>query len=227
MNFFYVNMQRILALGILSCFALPQISLGQTQAVVPAATPTPAVASKIPKVLFLGDSLTIGHGLNRDDAFPNQVKLRLKKKGKSIDVVNAGLGGATTASGLKRLRWYLKAKPDVLVLALGANDGLRGLDLGNTEKNLNAIINHTKSKGLPIILAGMRIPPNFGPQYTKDFAALFPRVAKKHQITLIPFLLEGVGGEKAMNLPDGIHPNEKGHQRIAKTVAPFVEKELP
>jgi acyl-CoA thioesterase-1 len=169
-------------------------------------------------ILFLGDSLTEGYQLARQEAFPAIVEDHLKKDFPNIKVINGGVSGATSASGLKRLDWYLKAKPEIIVLALGANDGLRGLNLSVTEDNLSKIIDKANSSGLKVILVGMKMPTNYGSPYRENFEKLFPKLAKKYQIALIPFLLEGVGGIPKLNLPDGIHPNVEGHKKMAQTV---------
>jgi acyl-CoA thioesterase-1 len=174
--------------------------------------------SQAQTILFLGDSLTEGYQLSKDEAYPAVIERTLKKTRKNIKVINGGLSGATTASGLKRLDWYLQAKPDFLVLALGGNDGLRGLDLAQTEKNLASVIEKAQSRGIKVILAGMKIPTNMGEPYRAHFEKVFPRLAKKYSLKLIPFILEGVGGQPAYNLPDGIHPNPKGHEIMAKNV---------
>lgn len=173
---------------------------------------------KAETILFLGDSLTEGYQLSREEAYPAIIERTLKKENKNIKVINGGVSGATSASGLKRLDWYLRAKPDIIVLALGANDGLRGLNLTDTEKNLSLVIIKAQERGMLVILAGMKIPTNMGESYRRDFEKLFPRLSKKFSVKLIPFLLEGVGGIPAMNLPDGIHPNPKGHLKMADNV---------
>lgn len=173
---------------------------------------------KAETILFLGDSLTEGYQLSREEAYPAVIERTLKKENKAIKVINGGVSGATSASGLKRLDWYLRAKPDIIVLALGANDGLRGLNLIETEKNLSLVIKKAQERGMLVILAGMKIPTNMGESYRKEFENLFPSLSKKYSIKLIPFLLEGVGGRPEMNLPDGIHPNPKGHLKMAENV---------
>lgn len=177
-------------------------------------------------ILFLGDSLTEGYQLAKEDAYPALVEKELKKTRKEIKVINGGVSGATTASGMKRLDWYLKAKPDIMVLALGANDGLRGMKLSETEKNLSQVIEKARSRNIDVILAGMKMPTNMGEKYRADFENIFPKLAKKYSLPLIPFLLEGVGGQPSLNLPDGIHPNPKGHEVMAKTVLKVLESEL-
>jgi acyl-CoA thioesterase-1 len=177
-------------------------------------------------VLCLGDSLTEGYHLNKEEAYPYLVEEALRKKHPDLKVINGGVSGATSASGLKRLDWYLKARPDIMILALGANDGLRGLRVSEAEKNLSGVIEKAQSKGIKVILAGMQMPTNYGEAYRKDFSELFTKLAKKYHLTLIPFLLEGVATKPELNLPDGIHPNPKGHEMIAKTVMKYLEPEL-
>ncbi|MFG1501390.1 arylesterase [Halobacteriovorax sp. XZX-3] len=179
-----------------------------------------------PKVLFLGDSLTAGYGVDPEKAYPNLVKDILKKEGIEIEVMNASISGSTSASAVSRLKWSLRGKPDVMLLALGANDGLRGIKLVSTKENLKNAIKLAKSKGVKVILAGMQIPPNYGPEYTKEFQKMFPDLKKEEGVTLLPFLLKDVAGQRQYNIDDGIHPNEEGHKIIAKTVAPFIRKAL-
>lgn len=177
-------------------------------------------------ILFLGDSLTEGYQLSKEDAYPALIEKELKKTKKEIKVINGGVSGATSASGMKRLDWYLKAKPDIMVLALGANDGLRGMKVNETEKNLSAVIEKARERGIDVILAGMKMPTNMGETYRTQFEGIFPKLSKKYSVKLIPFLLEGVGGRPEFNLPDGIHPNPKGHEIMAKTVLKVLETEL-
>jgi acyl-CoA thioesterase-1 len=177
-------------------------------------------------ILFLGDSLTEGYQLSKEEAFPALIEKELKKTRKDIKVINGGVSGATSASGLKRMDWYLKARPDIMVLALGANDGLRGLKVDQTEKNLASVIEKAQERGIKVILAGMKMPTNMGEPYRAHFEKIYPKLAKKYSLKLIPFILEGVGGNPKLNLPDGIHPNPKGHEIMAKTVLKVLELEL-
>lgn len=172
------------------------------------------------KVLCLGDSLTAGFGLTEEQAYPAILEKQLKNKGYEVKVQNAGVSGDTTAGGVRRVNWYLNSHVDVLVLALGANDGLRGLPVKNTEQNLQQIIDFVRQKNprVKIILAGMKVPPNMGRDYSAAFEQLFPRLAKKNNLPLIPFLLDGVAGIKEFNLADGVHPNAKGQNMIATSV---------
>jgi acyl-CoA thioesterase-1 len=162
--------------------------------------------------------LTEGLGVARSSAFPALLEKKIQADGKPWVVVNAGISGATTASGPSRMRWQLKSKPQMIILALGANDGLRGLNLANTEKNLSETIEIAQKDHIKIVLAGMKLPPNYGSKYTEAFQAVYQRLAKKYHLQKIPFLLEGVAGNPKLNLADGIHPNEKGHEIIADHV---------
>jgi acyl-CoA thioesterase I len=174
-------------------------------------------------ILFLGDSLTEGYQLSREEAYPYLVEQHLKTKHPEIKVINGGVSGATTASGLKRLNWYLKSKPDYMVLALGANDGLRGTKLEESKKNLIQVIERAQKENIKVILAGMKMPTNYGESYRDNFEKMFNELAKKYDLPLIPFLLEGVGGVAKLNLPDGIHPNQAGHKVMAQTVLKVLE----
>lgn len=175
-----------------------------------------------PRVLFLGTSLTAGLGLAEEEAYPARLAALLAERGLPIEAVNAGVSGDTSAGGLQRLDWLLRAPPDLLVLELGANDGLRGLPVEMTEANLRAAIDRAREAGARVIVAGMLMPPNYGESYARDFAAIFPRVAEETGSALVPFLLEGVAADPELNLPDGIHPNAAGHERIARTLVPFL-----
>jgi len=171
-------------------------------------------------ILFLGDSLSAGFGLDVAEAFPSLIQKKIAQEKLPFKVINAGLSGETTAGGLRRIDWLLKQKVDVLVIELGGNDGLRGIAPSETKKNLQGIIDKAREKNpdMVIVLAGMQAPPNMGKDYTEKFRAIFPALAKKNSIALIPFLLEGVAGNPRLNLPDGIHPTAEGHRIIAETV---------
>lgn len=183
------------------------------------------------KLVILGDSLTEGYGVAKNDAFPALLEKKIlewqkAKKGASWKVINAGISGSTSASGMARLQWQLKAKPNVLIIALGANDGLRGQPVANLKKNLSAMIELAKKNDIKVALAGMMVPPNYGKKYGEEFRQVFHELARDHKIKLIPFLLEKVAGEKDLNLPDGIHPNEKGHAILADTVFASIQNLL-
>jgi acyl-CoA thioesterase-1 len=189
------------------------------------ATNAATTVSKTRKVLCLGDSLTEGYGVAREAAWPELLQTDLKNLGLSdITIVNAGISGSTSASGLSRLKWFLKSpeQPEILILELGANDGLRGIDPKVTQKNLRDVIQLAKSRGIRVLLAGMQMPTNYGPEYTKKFAALYPEIAKDEGVDFIPFFLEGVAGDRSLNQADGIHPNEAGYKIIAKTVSKYL-----
>jgi acyl-CoA thioesterase-1 len=191
-----------------------------------AAPSTPAPASNAVRVVFLGDSLTAGLGLPQAQAFPAVLERMLLAESKPIRAVNAGVSGDTTAGGLSRLDWLLSQKPDVIVIALGGNDGLRGIDVRASEDNLRQIILQAKAAGARVLLVGMMMPPNYGPQYTQQFADIYPRLARELDVPLVPFMLEGVGGVEELNQPDGIHPTADGHEKIARTVLPELRRIL-
>ncbi|MEX2564950.1 MAG: arylesterase [Cyclobacteriaceae bacterium] len=184
-------------------------------------------ASERKLILFFGNSLTAGYGIEEEDAFPDLIQNKLDSLEMDYQVINAGLSGETTASGFNRLDWFLEDRPDVFILELGANDGLRGIPLNETRKNLNAIIEKVQSTypETKILLAGMQIPPNMGQDYTESFRAMYEEIAKQNQnkVFLIPFLLEGVAGNPELNLPDGIHPTEEGHEIVAENIWSYLE----
>ena len=171
-------------------------------------------------ILFFGDSLTAGLGVDTEEAFPAVIQRRIDSLQLPYQVINAGLSGETTASGKNRVSWILNQPIDVFVLELGANDGLRGIPISETKSNLQAIIDTVKEKNpkAQIILTGMQIPPNMGPEYTEEFRKVFPELAEKNNIQLIPFLLDNVGGVAELNQQDGIHPTAEGHQILAENV---------
>ena len=179
-------------------------------------------------ILFFGNSLTAGMGLEVEEAFPALVQKKLDSSLLSYNVINAGLSGETTASGKNRLSWLLKQKVDVFVLELGANDGLRGIPLDETKKNLQNMIDEVKKHNpeVIIVLAGMQIPPNMGIDYTKDFQAIFPDLAAENDLALIPFLLKDVAGRSDLNQQDGIHPTAEGQKILANNVWEILEKSL-
>jgi len=171
-------------------------------------------------ILFLGDSLTAGYGLDEERAFPAVVQAKIDSLGMPFEVVNAGLSGETSSGGLRRVGWLLRREVDVLVLALGANDALRGVPLEVTRKSLQGIVDQTREtyKDVKIVIAGMEAPPNLGVAYTDGFRAIFKDLATENDAALIPFLLAGVAGDPELNLPDRIHPTEEGHKIVAENV---------
>lgn len=193
-----------------------------TETTAPATTSAPQTAATSTKktILFYGNSLTAGYGVEPTQAFPALVGKKIDSVGLGYTVVNAGLSGETTAGGKSRIGWVLRKPVDVFVLELGGNDGLRGLPLSATRQNLQAIIDTVRAKSpqAQIVLAGMQIPPNMGTAYTKEFRELYKQMADKNKLVLIPFLLENVGGIPKLNQPDGIHPNVTGHRIVANTV---------
>ena len=190
--------------------------------------PSFLVLKKQKTIIFFGDSLTAGYGLSTEQAFPFIVEQELLNRGLDYKVVNAGLSGETSAGGLTRIDWILNQPVDIFVLELGANDGLRGLPLDRTKKNLQGIIEKVQKKNpeVAIVLAGMMVPPNMGKEYSDQFTSMYLELAENNQIIFIPFLLDGVGGHSDLNLPDGIHPNVEGHKIVAKTVLKSLEEIL-
>ena len=183
---------------------------------------TPGAARADAVVVALGDSLTAGLGVAADEAFPARLEARLKSEGFAYRVVNAGVSGDTTAGGLRRVDWVLRARPEVVIVALGANDGLRGQEPKAMRTNLDEIVRLLQAAGARVLLAGMRLPPNYGGDYTKEFDAVFPAVARRAKVALMPFLLEGVAGVPRLNQPDGIHPTAEGQQVIADHLWPYL-----
>ena len=174
-------------------------------------------------IVALGDSLTEGYGVSKEEAYPYLVEQELIKKGYSVKLINAGISGSTSASAPSRMQWYFRVKPDIVILALGGNDGLRGLSVEHMKKNLGKAISLASSKNIRVLLAGMQIPLNYGENYTKSFRDVFYELAEQFQLPMIPFLLKDVGNIPSLNLPDGIHPNSKGHQIISRTVLKYLE----
>ena len=188
-----------------------------------------AAGSEPKRIVVLGDSIAAGYGLDTEEAFPALIQQKIQRAGLNYTVVNAGLSGDTTAGGLRRIGWLLRQPVTILILELGGNDGLRGISPEETEKNLRGIIEKVREKyaSAQIVLAGMQMPENMGPEYVTKFREIFPRVAKETRTALIPFLLEGVGGKADLNQPDRIHPTAEGHRIVAenvwKTLKPLLE----
>lgn len=171
-----------------------------------------------PRIVAFGDSLTAGLGVGADESYPAQLQQRLESLNYRYRVINAGVSGDTTAGGLRRVPWILNSKPEVVILELGANDGLRGLSLEQTRHNLEQIIQRLLGAGVKVILAGMKLPPNYGKDYTADFEAIYPALAQRYRLPFIPFFLEGVAASATLNQADGIHPTKEGHRIIADQV---------
>jgi len=182
---------------------------------------TPA-AARVPEILAFGDSLTAGFGLPAEASFPSRLGARLKAEGIDAHIVNAGVSGDTTAGGLARLDWALADKPDIVILELGANDALRGIDPKIVRANLDAMINKIQASGAKLLILGMRAPPNWGEDYQRDFDRLYPELARAHRVTLYPFFLEGVAMDPKLNQPDGLHPNEQGVAALVDRIAPYL-----
>lgn len=183
-----------------------------------APSPSAASSGQRPRVVFLGDSLTAGLGLAQTDAMPALVEQRMRQAGYDFDAVNAGVSGDTAAGGRRRLDWALEGDVRVLVLALGANDGLRGNPIDAMKENLTAIIGAARARDIEVLLLGMEAPPNFGPEYTAGFRNAFRELAEEHDVAFVPFFLDGVAGVPALNQPDGLHPNAEGTARVADLV---------
>jgi acyl-CoA thioesterase-1 len=179
------------------------------------ASPT---VSNLPRIVILGDSLTAGLGLPVEQSYPSLLQQRLKSEGLSYQIVNAGVSGDTSAGGLARLEWALDGDVRVLVVALGGNDALRGLSAEQLQQNLATIIERAQARGITVILAGMESPPNWGREYNVAFHTVYPALAKKYHVALVPFLLEGVAGRDALNQNDGIHPSAAGARMVADNV---------
>ncbi len=185
-----------------------------------------ALRAREKKIVFFGDSLTAGFGLPEDQSFPSQIQTFLKRDGINWVVVNAGITGDTTSGALRRLTWVMKSSPDAVFVALGANDGLRGMETSLIKKNLQIIVKRFKEARVKVILAGVLLPVNYGEDYTKSFRQVYVDLAKKERLDFYPFLLEGVAMDKKLNLSDGIHPNEAGQKIVAERVYEFLKPVL-
>ncbi|GIL41019.1 arylesterase [Roseiterribacter gracilis] len=188
--------------------------------------PGPVRAATTTIVAF-GDSLTAGYGVTPEDAFPVRLEAALKARGRDVRVINAGVSGDTSAGGLARLDWSLADKPNLIVLELGSNDMLRGIDPGSTEANLDAILRKLTDAKIPVLLCGMFAARNLGPDYVGRFDAIYPKLAQKYGVPLHPFFLDGVALDAKLNQGDGMHPNPAGVKIIVDRIAPVVEKLLP
>lgn len=185
---------------------------------------TPARAAEPVRIVVLGDSLVAGYNIRTSEAFPAQLQKALKAKGHNVEVINAGVSGDTTSAGLDRLQWALPEKVDAVIVELGANDALRGLDPKAAKANLDKIITAVKAQGAEVLLAGMAAPRNLGAPYVQAFDGMYPELARKHGVLLYPFFLEGVAMNPALNLGDGMHPNPSGVAEITRRILPTVEK---
>lgn len=185
----------------------------------------------LPRIVAFGDSLTAGLGVPPDDAYPGQLARWLRDQGLAYEVINAGVSGETSAGGLRRVEWILKSQPMLVILELGANDGLRGQPLKETYENLKGIIEGLQAKGVIVVLAGMRLPLNYGDNYTEEFSELYKRLAKEYDVPFIPFFLEGVATHRHLNQGDGLHPNAEGYsivvQNVWKTLQPILKELVP
>jgi len=211
----------LLLAGIFACDSIDsKKQTATTEKAIEVAAASEPAEDKRKVILFYGNSITAGYGLDISEAFPAVIQERLDSLGYEYYVINAGLSGETSAGGLSRIDWVLKTPVDIFSLELGGNDGLRGISLDETERNLSQIIEKVKQSNpqVKIIVAGMQIPPNMGQEYTDRFKGIFPMLAEKHNTALIPFILEGVGGIPELNLPDGIHPTPEGHKMLADNV---------
>jgi acyl-CoA thioesterase-1 len=189
----------------------------------PAPAPSQQTAAEAVRIVVLGDSIAAGLGLPGNDAFPAIVEDLLRREGHSVDVVNAGVSGDTSAGGLRRIDWILKQRPDILVVELGGNDALRGQPLGNTERNLRQIIRRGQASGAHVLLVGMDIPSNYGPVYAGGFAAMYKTIARDERATLVPDFVREVGTDSHLMQADGIHPTAAGHRRLAENLLPYLE----
>ncbi|TBR17436.1 arylesterase [bacterium] len=208
-----------------TCAALAAALGACAKSEAPVPQPAPAAPAARDVVLFLGDSLTAGYGLPQEESYPALLEARWRAEGRGRRARNAGVSGATSAGVLENLSWSLAPDVAVAVVAVGGNDGLRGLSVPELEKNLDAIVSRVQAAGVKAVVAGMRMPPNYGKDYAERFAAVYPRVAARRKAALVPFLLEGVAGRKALNQPDGIHPNAEGQRAVAETVHAALLKE--
>jgi acyl-CoA thioesterase-1 len=215
--------RRVLGLAVLVCV----VALVRHASAAPATDPREGGPPGGRTIVALGDSLTAGYGVAPDEAWPALIQARLRREGFPHSVVNAGVSGDTTAGGLRRVEWVLRARPEVAIIALGANDGLRGQSVRAMRQNLDRIVERLRAAGARVLLAGMRLPPNYGADFTRDFAAVYPEIARRAGIAFMPFLLDGVAADPRLNQGDGIHPNAAGHRVIAERLWPHLRPLLP
>ena len=186
------------------------------------------VAQENKTILFFGDSISAGYGLEPQQAFPALIQDKVDSLGMNYEIINGGLSGETSAGGLRRINWVLQRNIDVMVLELGGNDGLRGIDLSSTKQNLQQIIDRAKANNpnMEIVIAGMQVPPNLGTEYTKEFQHIYPELARENELVLIPLILNEVGGNKKFMQSDQIHPNVEGHKIVAEKIWDYLRKIL-
>jgi acyl-CoA thioesterase-1 len=186
-------------------------------------TKSALLSAERPSIVAFGNSLTAGLGVRSDESYPARLQRTLDAAGYAYRVVNAGVSGDTTAGGARRVSWILKNKPTIVILELGGNDGLRGLSLSETKSNLERIIQQLQQASVTVVLAGMKLPPNYGQDYTDGFESLFQALARQYRLTLIPFFLDGVAGSSSLNQADGIHPTGEGYRIIVEKIFPTLE----
>jgi len=177
-------------------------------------------------IVAVGDSLTAGLGVNEEEAYPARLEKKLRAAGYDWKVVNAGISGETSSGTLSRINWVMKLRPDIVILETGANDGLRGIDPAVTRKNIDETIRILKQQNVTVVLAGMRMVRNLGQEFTKGFADLYPFLARKHGLILVPFFLQGVAGDPSLNRPDGIHPTAEGYRIVTENIYPFAQQAI-
>jgi acyl-CoA thioesterase-1 len=227
MNIVKILFGNLTKMILMSMISIACSSSEQSKSAVNEASEQKETSNEVEKrtILFFGNSITAGYQLDMDEAFPAIIQNWIDSLGYKYQVINAGLSGETTAGGKSRIEWVLNTVPDIFILELGANDGLRGLQLEESKKNLQDIIDLVKKANpdVKILLAGMQVPPNLGQDYTKRFQNIFPELARTNDASLIPFILDGVAGDPELNLEDGIHPTPEGHIIVAKTVWKYLE----
>ncbi|RNC66627.1 MAG: arylesterase [Desulfuromonadales bacterium] len=218
-----MNLRRIVMVVLMLTALLGCERKEMTQPAAPKQQSAPAEEGII---VAVGDSLTAGYGLDETNAYPAQLERRLREAGYPWRVVNAGISGETSSGALSRVKWVLTLKPDIVVLVTGANDGLRGIDPKVTEKNLDEMIRTLKERNVTVVLGGMKMVTNLGRAYTGAFSAVYPAVARRHDLILVPFFLDGVAGRADLNQDDGIHPTAEGYRVVVDTVFPFVTRAI-
>ncbi len=217
----------VLALFLGAAVTTAGVAIVHSPAIAEPGSPSGPASTEIPRIVAFGDSLTAGLGVAAEESYPAQLQRRLDGAGLRYRVINAGVSGDTTAGGLRRVAWVLKSKPRIVILELGGNDGLRGLSLKETKTNLEQIIRQFRNASVTVVLAGMKLPPNYGTDYTTGFESIYLSLAKQYHLPLIPFFLDGVAGSVSLNQADGIHPTGEGYRIIAegifKAVRPLLE----